>query len=128
MLSPLLFNNDFQRGVDRGSPMIQSRYDHPHRAGAPEGAADVDRTGADYGLRSSSWGVVYAHADDACTVSRSPLRLAKIMDSEVIVEVCRVFALTMFPPRTPRMMIQVKAVGQTYKQVQSLSYLGGAVT
>ena len=57
---------------------------------------------------------------------------------EVIVEVCRAFALpvsikktwTMYmpPPRKPRTMVQVKAAGQTYKQVQSFTYLGGAVT
>ena len=58
---------------------------------------------------------------------------------KVIVEVCGAFALTvsakktetmmcMPPPRTPRTMVQVEAVGQTYKQVQSFTYLGGAVT
>ena len=57
---------------------------------------------------------------------------------EVIVEVCRAFALTvsvkktetmcMPPPRTPRTMVQIEAAGQTYKQVQSFTYLGGAVT
>ena len=57
---------------------------------------------------------------------------------EVIAEVCRAFALTvsakqtetmcMPPPRTPRTMLQVEAAGQTYKQVQSFTYLGGAVT
>ena len=57
---------------------------------------------------------------------------------EVIVEVCRAFTLTvsakktetMFtpPPRTPRTMVQVEAAGKTYKQVQSFTYLGGAVT
>ena len=31
-------------------------------------------------------------------------------------------------PRTPRTMVQVEAAGQTYKQVQSFTYLGGAVT
>ena len=55
---------------------------------------------------------------------------------EVIVEACRAFALTvsvkktdticMSPPRTPRTMVQVKAPGQTYKQVHS--YLGSTVT
>ena len=34
----------------------------------------------------------------------------------------------MLPPRTPRTMVQVEAVGQTYKQVQSFAYLGGNVT
>ena len=32
------------------------------------------------------------------------------------------------PPRTPRTMVQVEAAGQTYKQVQPSTYLGGAVT
>ena len=32
------------------------------------------------------------------------------------------------PPRTPRTMVQIEAAGQTYKQVQSFTYLGGAVT
>ena len=32
------------------------------------------------------------------------------------------------PPRTPRTMVQVEAAGQTYKQVQSFIYLGGALT
>ena len=57
---------------------------------------------------------------------------------EVTVEVCRAFALTvsakktetmcMPPPRTPRTMVEVEAAGQTYKQAQSFTYLGGAVT
>ena len=57
---------------------------------------------------------------------------------EVIVEVCRAFALTvsaektetmcMPPPRTPRTMVRVEAAAQIYKQVQSFTYLGGAVT
>ena len=70
-------------------------------------------------------------ADDDCIVSRSPHGLAKIM--EVIVEVCRAFALSvsvkkteamcMLPPRTTRTMMRVEAAGQTYKQVQSFTYL-----
>ena len=85
-------------------------------------------------VRRAVWGMLYA--DDACIVSRSPQGLAKMM--EVIVEVCRAFALTvsanktetvcMPPSRTPRTMVQVEAAGQTYKQVQSLTYLVGAVT
>ena len=81
-------------------------------------------------VRRAVWGMLYA--DDACIVSRSPQGLAKMM--EVIVEVCRAFALTvsakktetmcMPPPRTPRTMVQVEAAGQTYKQVQSFTYLG----
>ena len=72
-------------------------------------------------------------ADDACIVSRSPQELAKMM--EVIVEVCRAFALTVSAKKTgtmcmppPRTIVQVKAVGQTYKQVQSFTHLGSAVT
>ena len=32
------------------------------------------------------------------------------------------------PPRTPRMMVRIEAAWQIYKQVQSFTYLGGAVT
>ena len=69
-------------------------------------------------VRGAVWGML--HADDAFTVSRSPQGLAKMM--EVIVEVCRAFALTvsakkteimyMPPPRTPRTMVRVEAAGQ----------------
>ena len=79
------------------------------------------------------WGMPYA--DDACIVSRSPQGLAKMM--EVIVEVCRAFALAvsakkteticMPPPRTPRAIVRTKAAGKIYKQVQTFTYLGGAV-
>ena len=85
-------------------------------------------------VRRAVWGMLYAN--DACIVSRSPQGLAKMM--EVIVEVCRAFALTvsakktetmcMPPPRTPRTMVRIEAAGQIYKQVQSFTYLGGAVT
>ena len=57
---------------------------------------------------------------------------------EVIVEVCQAFSLTvsakktetmcMPPPRTPRTMVRVETAGKIYKQVQSFTYLGGAVT
>ena len=77
-------------------------------------------------VRRAVWGMLYA--DDACIVSRSPQMM------EVIVEVCRAFALTVSAkktktmwmplPRTPRTMVQIEAVGQTYKQVQSFTYLG----
>ena len=76
------------------------------------------------------------YADDACIVSRSPQGLVKTM--EVIVEVCRAFALTvsakktetmcMPPSRTPRTMVRIEAAWQIYKQVQSFTHLGGAVT
>ena len=85
-------------------------------------------------FRRAVWGLLYA--DDACIVSRSPQGLAKMM--QVVVEVCRAFALTvsvkktetmcMPPPRTPRTMTHAEAAGQTYKQVQSFTYLGVTVT
>ena len=85
-------------------------------------------------VRRVMWGMLYA--DDTCMVSQSLQGLAKMM--EVIVEVCRAFASTvsakktetmcMPPLRTPRAMVEVEAAGQTYKQVQSFTYLGGAVT
>ena len=85
-------------------------------------------------VRRAVWGMLYA--DDACIVSQSPQGLAKMM--EAIVEVCRAFALTvsakktetmcMPPPRTPRTMVRIEAARQIYKQLQSFTYLGGAVT
>ena len=87
----------------------------------------------DYVVRRAVRGMLYA--DDACIVSRSPQGLVKMM--EVIVEVCRAFALTVsakktetmcMPPRTPRTMVRTEAAGQIYKQVQSFIYLKGAVT
>ena len=47
-------------------------------------------------VRRAVWGMLYA--DDACIVSRSPQGLAKMM--EVIVEVCRAFALTVSVKKT----------------------------
>ena len=85
-------------------------------------------------IRRAVWGMLYA--DDACIVSRSPQGLAKMM--EVIVDVFRAFVATvsakktetmcMPPPRTPRTMVRIEAAGQIYKQVQSFTYLGDAVT
>ena len=85
-------------------------------------------------VRRAVWDMLYA--DDACIVSRSPQGLPKMI--KVIIEVCRAFALTvsakktetirMPPPRTTRTMVQVEAAGQTYKQVQSFTYIGGAMT
>ena len=134
-LSSLLFNIFFaavltvvlQRFSEE--PAILAELVHlkePPTSMGPEPAMDY--------VRRAVWGMLYA--DDACIVSRSPQGLAKMM--EVIVEVCRAFALTvsakktetmcMPPPRTPRTMVQIEAAGQTYKQVQSFTYLGGAVT
>ena len=135
VLSPLLFNIFFaavltvvlQRFSEE--PAILAELVHlkkPPTSMGPEPAMDY--------VRREVWGMLYA--DDACIVSRSPQGFAKMM--EVIVEVCRAFALTvsakktetmcMPPPRTPRTMVQIEAAGQTYKQVQYFTYLGGAVT
>ena len=135
MLSPLLFNIFFaavltvvlQRFSEE--PAILAERVHlkePLTSMGPEPAVDY--------VRHAVWGILYT--DDACIVSRSPQGLAKMM--EVIVEVCQAFWLTvsakktetmcMPPPRTPRTMVQIEAAGHTYKQVQSFTYLGGAVT
>ena len=119
VLSPLLFNIFFaavltvvlQRFSEE--PAILAELVHlkePPTLMGPEPAMG-------YVLCRAVWGVLYA--DDACIVSRSPQGLAKMM--EVIVEVCRAFALTvsanktetmfMPPPRTPRTMVQVEAAG-----------------
>ena len=135
MLSPLLVNIFFAAVLTvvlqrfREEPAILAELVHlkePPTSMGPEPAMDY--------VHRTVWGML--NADDACIVSRSPQGLAKMM--EVVVEVCRAFALTvtakkteticMPPRRTPRTMVQVEATGQTYKQVQSFTYLGGAVT
>ena len=135
VLSPLLFNIFFaavltvvlQRFSEELAILVELvDLKEPPTSMGPEPAMDY--------VRRAVWGMLYA--DDACIVSRSPQGLAKMM--EVVVEVCRAFALTvsatktetmcMPPPRTPRTMVQVEATGQTYKQVQSFTYLGDAVT
>ena len=135
VLSPLLFNTFFaavltvvfQRFSD--DTVILSELVHlkgPLALMGPEPAMDY--------VRRAVWGML--HADGASIVSRSPQGLAKMM--EIIIEVCRTFALTvsakktetmcMPPLRTPRTMVRVEAAGQIYKQVKSFTYLGGAVT
>ena len=134
MLPPLLFNIFFAAVLTvvlqrfSADPIIPAELVHPKEpptSMGPEPAMDY--------VRRAVWGMLYA--DDACIVSRSPQGLAKMM--EVIAEVCRAFALTvsakktetmcMPPPLTPRTMVQVEAAGQTYIQVHSFTYLGGAV-
>ena len=89
-LSPLLFNIFFvavlsvvlQRFSE--DPAILAELVHlkePSTSIGPDPAIDY--------VRRAVWGMLYA--DDACIVSRSPQGLAKMM--EVIVEVCRAFAL-----------------------------------
>ena len=125
MLSPLLFNTFFAAVLNvvlqrfSEDPDILAEMVHlkePSTSMGPESAMEY--------VRRAVWGMLYA--DDASIVSRSPHGLAKMM--EVIVQVCRAFALTvsakktetmgLTPPRTPRTMVQVKAAGQTYKQVR----------
>ena len=135
VLSPLLFNIFFAAVLNvvlqifSEEPAIFSDLVHLKEPSTPMGP----ELAMDY-VRRAVWGMLYAV--DACTVSRSPQGLAKMM--EVIVEVCRAFALTvsakktetmcMPPPRTPRTMVRIEAAGQIYKPVQSFNYLGGAVT
>ena len=135
VLSPLLFSIFFAAVLTvflkrfSEEPAILAELVHlkePPTSMGPEPAMDY--------VRRAVWGMLYAV--DACIVSRLPQGLANMI--EVIVEVCRAFALTMSakktetmcmpPPRTPPMMVQVEAAGQTYKQVQSFICLGGAVT
>ena len=124
VLSPLLLTYSVSE-----DPVILAELVHlktPPTSMGPEPAMD--------NVRRAVWRVLYAN--DACMVSRSPQGLAKMM--EAVVDVCRAFALAvsakktetmcMSLPRTPRTMVQVEAAGQIYKQVQSFTYLGGAVT
>ena len=135
VLSPLLFNIFFETVLNvvlhrfRKEPAILAELVHlkePSTSMGPEPAMDY--------VRRAVWGMLYA--DDACIVSRSPQGLAKMI--EVIVELCRAFALTvsakktetmcMPPPRTPGTTVPIEAAGQIYKQVQSFTYPGGAMT
>ena len=135
VLSPLLFNIFFAAVLNvvlqrfSEEPAILAELVHleePSTSMGPEPAMDY--------VRRAVWDMLYA--DDACRVSRSSQGLAKMM--EVIVEVCRAFALTVSakktetmctpPPHTPRTMVRIEAAGQIYKQVQSFTYLGCAVT
>ena len=85
------------------------RLEEPPTSMEPEPAVEY--------VRRTVWGMLYVN--DACMIPRPPQRLAKTM--EVIVEVCRVFALTvsakktetmyMPPPRTPQTMVRVEAAG-----------------
>ena len=135
VLSPLLFNIFFAAGLTvvlqrfDEEPAILAELVHLKKPPTSTGSEPA----MDY-VRRAVWGMLYA--DDACIVSRSPQGIAKMM--EVIVEVCRAFALTvsakktetmcMPPPRTPLTMVHIEAAGQMYKHVQSFTYLGGAVT
>ena len=104
--------------------MIQQGYGQSRRAGAREGTADVGWTGAGYELRSPC-GLGHAVRGGRLYSFAIAARLTEMM--EVIVEVCRAFALIVSakktetmctpPPRTPRTMVQVEATGKTYKQV-----------
>ena len=52
VLSPLLFNIFFAAVLNVVLQRFSEETGHPRRAGAPEGALDVNGTGAGYGLRS----------------------------------------------------------------------------
>ena len=123
VLSPLLFNIFSAAGLTvvlqrfSEDTAILAELVHlkePPTSMGPEPTMDY--------VRRAVWVMLYA--DDACTVSRSPQGLAKMM--EVIVEVCRSFALTvsakktetmcMPPPRTLRTTVRVEAAGQIYKK------------
>ena len=102
MLSPLLFNILFAAVLNvvlqrfSEEPAILAELVHlkesPTSMG-PEPAMDY--------VRRAVWGILYA--TDACTVSRSPQGLAKMM--EVIVEVCGALALTVSAKKTETMCI-----------------------
>ena len=118
MLSPLVFKIFFAAVLNvvlqRSSEESAIRIELVH---LKERSTSTGPKPAMYYVRRAVWGMLYA--DDACVVSRSSQGLAKIM--EVIVEVCRAFALTMSakntetmcmpPPRTPQTMVRIEAAG-----------------
>ena len=103
VLSPLLFNIFFAAVLN----VVLQRFNEelailaelvhlkePSTSMGPEPAMDY--------VRRAVWGMLYA--DDACMVSRSPQGLAKMM--EVIVEVCRAFALAVSAKKTETMLFR----------------------
>ena len=114
VLSPLVFNIffaavlNFLLQIFIEEPAILAELVHlkePSTSMGPEPAMDY--------VRRAVWSMLYV--DDACIVSRSLQGLAEMM--EVIVEVCRAFALTvsakktetmcMPPSRKPRTMVRI---------------------
>ena len=132
---PRLVQNLLCRRADCCLPKIQHGYGHPRRSCTPEGTTNtlMRLESALDNVRRAVW--VMPYAVGAGIVSRSSQKLAKIMG--VIGVVCRAFSLTvsgkmiqtrcMPPPRTLRTMVRVEAAVQIYKQVKSLTYLGGAI-
>ena len=135
VLSPLLFDIFFAAVLNvvlerfSEEPAILAelvRLKEPSTSTGPEPAMNY--------VRCAVWDML--SADEAYIISRTPQGLAMMM--EVIVEVCRAFALTVSAkkteamcvplPRTPRTMVRIEAAGQIYKQVQSSTYPRGAVT
>ena len=99
MLSSLLFNIFFAAVLKvvlqrfNEDPVILADLVHhkePPTSMGPEPAMDY--------VRRAVWGMLYA--DDACIASRSPQGFAKMI--EVIVEVCRAFALTVSAKKTEK--------------------------
>ena len=105
VLSPLLFNIFFaavlnfalQRFSEEPAILIDLVHlKEPSASMRPEPAMDY--------VRRAVWDMLYA--DDACIVSRSPQGLAKMMD--VIVEICRAFALTVSAKKTETMCVSLQ--------------------
>ena len=134
VLSPLLFNvffaailrvvlERFSKDAGILADLIQP-HEQPSKVG-PETALEC--------VRRAIWGMLYA--DDACTLSRSPRGLGRMM--AVFVEVFGAFGLTISEktetmcmpiPRAPATKIVFNATGQQYRQTTSFTYLGGTVT
>ena len=97
VLSPLLFNIVFAAVLNAvlqrfsEEPTILAELVHLKETSTSMGPEPA----MDYGRRAA-WGMLYA--DDAYIVSRSPQGLAKMI--EVIVEVCRAFALAVSAKKT----------------------------
>ena len=135
VLSPLLFNvffaavlrvvlERFSKDAGILADLIHL-HEQPLKVG-PETALEC--------VRRAIWGMPYA--DDACTVSRSPHGLGRMMAT--FVEVFGAFGLTISKskaetmcmpiPRAPATKIVFNAMGQQYRQTISFTYLGGTVT
>ena len=88
---PAVVQHIFRSRAERCPLKIQRGSGHPRElVHLKEPSTSMGPEPAMVSVRHAVWGMLYA--DDTFIVSRSPQALAKMM--EVIVEVCRAFALT----------------------------------
>ena len=90
----------------------------------PDGGVCSDWFEVEQGLRQGRHTHIHTYIqEDQCEWHR----MTRMTGPDCAV-MCNLINTYMPPPRTPRTMVRIEATGQIYKQVQSFTYLGGAVT